>query len=237
MFRLAPLAIAAMLPVAVHAQDVVATPGLSGTRLDIAATGEVTRTPDVATINAGVVTQAGGAAKAMADNASRMTATIAALRKAGVADRDIRTASLRLSPQYRYADNQPPVLTGYQAANQVTVRFRDIAKTGSILDALVAAGANQIDGPNFAVDKPEAALDEARTDAVKRARARAELYAAAAGMRVARVISIAEAGQNAGEPGPQPMFMARAVAADARTEIAPGEKDVTVTLAVRFLLQ
>lgn len=235
MFRLAPLAIAAMLPVAVHAQDVVATPGLSGTRLDIAATGEVTRTPDVATINAGVVTQAGGAAKAMADNASRMTATIAALRKAGVADRDIRTASLRLSPQYRYADNQPPVLTGYQAANQVTVRFRDIAKTGSILDALVAAGANQIDGPNFAVDKPEAALDEARTQALATARARAELYAKAAGMRVKRIVRIGESG--GAEPPIRPMMMMSARAKADSTPVEPGEESLSITLQVTFELQ
>lgn len=235
MFRLAPLAIAAMLPVAVHAQDVVATPGLSGTRLDIAATGEVTRTPDVATINAGVVTQAGGAAKAMADNASRMTATIAALRKAGVADRDIRTASLRLSPQYRYADNQPPVLTGYQAANQVTVRFRDIARTGSILDALVAAGANQIDGPNFAVDKPEAALDEARTQALATARARAELYAKAAGMRVKRIVRIGESG--GAEPPIRPMMMMSARAKADSTPVEPGEESLSITLQVTFELQ
>jgi len=107
-----------------------------------------------------------------------------------------------------------------------------------VLDALVAQGANQIDGPNLSIDKPEAALDEARTDAVKRARARADLYAAAAGMKVVRVVSIAETGQDAGGPGPQPVFLARAMKADAApTEIAPGEKDVTVTLSVRFLLQ
>jgi uncharacterized protein YggE len=235
MFRLAPLAIAAMLPVAVHAQDVVATPGLTGTRLDIAATGEVTRTPDVATINAGVVTQAGGAARAMADNASRMTATIAALRKAGVADRDIRTASLRLSPQYRYADNQPPVLTGYQAANQVTVRFRDIAKAGSILDALVAAGANQIDGPNFAIDKPEAALDEARTQALATAKARAELYAKAAGLKVKRIVRIGESG--GAEPPIRPMMMMSARAKGDSTPVEPGEETLSITLQVTFELQ
>jgi uncharacterized protein YggE len=208
-----------------------------GTVLDVTAQGRTTRVPDLATIRAGVVSQAPTAAAALADNAQRMARVIAALRKSGVAARDIATATVGLSPQYRYADGQPPALTGYQATNSVSIRFRDVARAGGVLDTLVAQGANQIDGPTLSIDRPEAALDEARTDAVKQARARADLYAAAAGMRVVRIVSIAEAGQDAGSPGPQPMFVARAMAADARTEIAPGEKDVTATLSVRFLLQ
>jgi len=208
-----------------------------GTVLDVTAQGRTTRVPDLATIRAGVVSQAATASTALADNGQRMARVIAALGKRGVAPRDIATATVGLSPQYRYADGQPPALTGYQASNTVSIRFRDVAKAGGVLDALVAEGANQIDGPSLSIDRPEAALDEARTDAVKRARARADLYAAAAGLRVVRMVSIAEAGQDAGNPGPQPVFMARAMAADARTEIAPGEKDVTATLSVRFLLQ
>ena len=209
-----------------------------GTILDVNAEGRTTRVPDLATIRAGVVSQAPTAAAALADNAQRMQRVLAAVKRAGVEARDLATANVGLSPQYRYTDGQPPAITGYQATNTVSIRFRDVAKAGGVLDALVAQGANQIDGPNLSIDKPEAALDEARTDAVRRARARADLYAAAAGLKVARVISIAEAGQDAGGPGPQPMFMARAMKADAApSEIAPGEKDVTVTLSVRFLLQ
>lgn len=208
-----------------------------GTVLDISAEGRTTRTPDLATIRAGVVSQAATAAAALADNAQRMARVTAALKRAGIADRDIATASVGLSPQYRYTDGQPPAITGYQATNTVSVRFRDVARAGTVLDTLVAQGANQIDGPNLSIDKPDAALDEARTDAVKRARARADLYAAAAGMKVVRLISITEAGQDAGGPGQPPIFLARAMKVDAPTAIAPGEKDVTVTLSVRFLLQ
>ena len=209
----------------------------AGTVLDVSAEGRTSRVPDVATIRAGVVSQAPTAAAALADNARRMTRVLAALRKAGVAPRDLATATVGLSPQYRYADGQPPAVMGYQATNTVTVRFRDVATSGGILDALVTEGANQIDGPNLSIDKPDAALDEARTDALKRARARADLYAAAAGLHVARIVSIAEAGQDAGGQPPRPMVYARAQMADAKTEIAPGEQDVTVTLSVRFLLQ
>jgi uncharacterized protein YggE len=209
-----------------------------GTLLDVSAEGRTTRVPDVATIRAGVVSQAPTAAAALADNSARMARVLAALRGAGIAARDIQTSNVGLSPQYRYQDNQPPQVTGYQATNTVAVRFRDVAKAGAILDALVAQGANQIDGPSLSLDNPDAALDEARADAIKRARARAELYAKAAGLSVARIVSITEGGENAGGQPPVPvMYMARAKADGAATELAAGERDVTVTVNVRFLLK
>ena len=235
-FATAPLA--ALVLVSAPAAAQMATPIIAdGTILDVSAEGRTTRVPDVATIRAGVVTQGADAAAALADNAARMAAVLDALKRAGVAPRDTRTANVSLSPQYRYADNQPPVVTGYQATNSVSIRFRDIARAGAILDALVKQGANQIDGPNLSIDQPDAALDEARADAVKRARARAELYARAAGLSVSRIVSIAESGQNDGS-SPQPMMMTnRLMKADASTTISPGETDVTITLNVRFLLK
>jgi uncharacterized protein YggE len=207
-------------------------PVITGTRLDIAATGSVDRTPDVATIGAGVVTLNGSAGGALSANAQRMAATVAALKKAGVADRDIQTSSLNLSPQYRYGQNEAPVLTGYQASNRVTVRLRDLARAGSVIDALVAAGANQIDGPTFTVDKPEAALDEARTKALATARARADLYARSAGLQVKRIVSISE-GEAPVSYGP-PGIVAMAKRAD--TTVMAGEQALSITLAVTFEL-
>ncbi len=205
--------------------------------LDVVATGRVARTPDIATLRAGVVTQAPTAAAALAENAQRMDRAIAALRAAGIAPRDIATASVGLSPQYRYAENQPPVITGYQANNTVSVRFRDIAKSGAALDALVKAGVNQIDGPQMSIDQPEAALDQARIDAVARARARAELYAKAAGMRVDRIVAIDEQGESRGGTPQPPVLYARAEKADAATQVLAGETEVSATVAVRFLLK
>jgi uncharacterized protein len=210
-------------------------PTISGTRLDILARGVVSRVPDVAVISAGVVTQAVDARGAMATNASAMAQVLAALRKAGVADRDMATAQIALNPQYRYAENRPPVVTGYQANNSVTVRFREIAKSGAILDALVAAGANQINGPTLTIDKPEAALDEARLDAMKIARARAELYARAAGMTIKRIVAISES-SDMSRPVPMPMMRAQMADAAAKTEIVPGEQEVGVSVAVTFEL-
>jgi uncharacterized protein len=206
---------------------------ISGTRLDVVAAGEVSRVPDLVRINAGVVTQAPTAVEAIRQNAARMEAVRSALRGAGIADRDIQTSTLNLNPNYRYAENQPPQLVGYQAVNQVNVRFRDIAKTGPILDALVAQGANQINGPMLTIDRPEAALDEARTQALANARERAELYARTLGMRVARVLAVSEA------MGPIPLPRVEFARAnqDAATQIEPGEQTLSVSLTVSFELE
>lgn len=210
-------------------------PMITGTRLDVSARGEVTRVPDVALINAGVVTQGADGATAMRDNAARMARMVAALRKAGIAERDLSTASISLSPQYRYVENQAPVITGYQASNQLNVRFRDIAKSGSVLDTLVKEGANQINGPSMMLDNPQAAMDEARIAAVKNARARADLYARATGMTVKRIVSISES--EGYTPGPMPIMQRGfAMDASAKTELLPGEQSVAVSVNVVFEL-
>lgn len=229
------LMLLAAAPFAAQAQGVPAT-APTGTRLDIVATGDVSEVPDIAQIGAGVVTQAAGAADAMADNARRTAATIAALKKAGVADRDIQTSSINLSPQYRYADNQPPVITGYQASNRVSVRFRDISRAGSILDALVVAGANQIDGPSFSIDRPDALLDQAREKAIATARARASLYAKATGLQVKRIVAINESAAEA-PPRVYPMAMMARSKDSADTSVQPGEQKLSVSLSVTFDLE
>ena len=234
MIRRIMVAAALLAAVPATAQPAEERP-ISGTRLDVVANGEVTRVPDIVHINAGVVTQAASATDAIRQNAARMEAVRAALRQAGIADRDIQTSSINLNPNYRYAENQPPVLIGYQATNQVNVKFRDIANSGRILDALVAEGANQISGPMLAIDRPEAALDEARTQALTNARARAELYARSLNMRVARVLAISETG--AVYAPPRPMMARGMVAQDASTEIVPGEQTLSVSLTVSFELQ
>lgn len=230
----AGLALSLPLAAPAAAQTAVVQP-LAGTRLDVVALGEVTRVPDLVRINAGVVTQAPTAVEAIRQNAQRMQAVRAALRRAGIADRDIQTSTISLQPDYRYAENQPPQLTGYRASNEVNVRFRDIAESGRILDALVAEGANQINGPMLTIDRPEAALDEARTAGLANARARAELYARALGMRVKRVIAVSEAG--AMPPVPMPVMRMEARDAAAQTRIDPGEQTLGVTLTVSFELE
>ncbi|WP_324809217.1 SIMPL domain-containing protein [Sphingomonas sp. LY29] len=227
------------LPAVATAQTaVVGVPSLAGTRLDVNARGEVSRVPDVAVITAGVQTLRPTATAAIEENATRMERVRAALRRAGIADRDIQTSSISLSPEYRYAENQPPALTGYRATNSVNVKFRDLKRTGTVLDALVAEGANQINGPNLTIDKPEAAYDEARVKAIAAGRARAELYARALGKRVVRILSVSESG--AYVPPPMP-YAADAVIAQgsrvAKTEIDPGVQEVQANVSMSFELQ
>lgn len=231
-----PLTIAAVTVPAAAQQIPAPIVAITGTRLDVVATGEVRRVPDIATINAGVVTQAARASEAIRQNATRMASVRSALRRAGIPDRDIQTSHISLNPEYRYGDNQPPRLVGYQASNQVSVRFRDLAETGEILEALVAEGANTINGPSLSIDRPEEALDEARTLALANARTRAELYARALGMRVKRVLAVSEPGVVNMPPIPV-MRMEAAQAQDASTRIDPGEQTLTVYLTVTFELE
>jgi uncharacterized protein len=227
---------AAMIPAAAAAQQATINQTIAGTRLDISATGEVTRVPDVAIISTGVVTKSATAGGAIQQAATRMARVRSALKAAGVDDRDIQTSNLSLNPDYRYDNNQPPKLIGYQASNTVTVRFRDIANSGKIIDALVAEGANQINGPTLTIDKPEAALDEARARAIAIGRARADLYARSMGLRVVRAVAISESGGGYQPPPPMPVMMqARAERSDSK--IDPGEQKLQVNLAMTFELQ
>jgi len=150
-----------------------------GTLLNVSAQAEASRVPDVATLSAGVVTQAADGNAAMRQNAEQMAKVVAAIKAAGIPEKDVQTSGISLNPQYRYAENEPPKITGYQASNTVSLKVRDIAKLGKVLDALAAVGANQINGPSFEIDQPEPVYDEARLAALKKAQARAETNALA----------------------------------------------------------
>ena len=218
-----------------HAQTLPAAVSTDGTLLSVSAQAETTRVPDIAHLSTGVVTQAADANAAMRANAAQMTRVVDAIRKAGIAERDIRTSGVNLHPQYRYSDNQPPTITGYEARNTVDITVRKIGELGGIMDALVAVGANQINGPSFEVDDKEGAYDEARRAAIEKARARAQMYAQTLGMEVRRIVSISEGNGGFGPPVPM-MAMARMDKAEAGTPIAPGESTLSVNLDVVFEL-
>lgn len=228
---------AVALPSAAAAEPSTITQTIAGTRLDVNATGEVTRIPDVAVISAGVVSRSATAAAALQDSADRMQRVLAALKRAGVEDRDVQTSNVGLNPEYRYPQNEAPQLVGYTASNTVTIRFRDIKNSGKILDALVGAGANQINGPALTIDKPEMALDEARAKAIAIGRARADLYARSLGLHVVRVVSVNEGGGGYPVPPPVPMMVAARSFDGAQTKIEPGEQKLQVSLMMTFELQ
>jgi uncharacterized protein YggE len=214
-----------------HAQaPAPATYPMAGTALSVSAFGEVRTAPDMATISIGVQTQGATAADASAANAARMNAMMAALRRAGVADRDIQTSGLNLNPQYVYAQNQPPKLNGYQANNQVTVRVMDLARLGATLDAAVGAGANEVQGVAFGLRNPSAAEDEARRRAVTALQAKAGVYAQATGTRVVRMVQLSEGGGYQPQP-PRPMAVAGVVRMKTeQTPVSPGEMVVRIDI-------
>ena len=173
---------------------------------------------------------------AMAANATRMNAVLAALKAAGVADRDVQTTGLSLNPQYRYEPNQSPILTGYQARNSISLRTMKLGDAGKLIDVAIKAGANEVQGPEFTLANSDAALDGARTAAVAKARARAELYANAAGLKVKRIASISE-GAGAPEPGPRPMMRMAMAEAGAAPPVQPGELPLSAQVTISFELE
>ncbi|MFC0678991.1 SIMPL domain-containing protein [Lysobacter korlensis] len=229
------LGVTAMSSAQAQAPSGTAVPTTDGTLLSVSAQAEVRRAPDIATISTGVVTQAGDANAAMRDNAEQMRKVVAAIRAAGIEARDIQTSGINLNPQYRYAENAPPTITGYQASNNVTLTVRDLSRLGKILDALVATGANQINGPSFDIADRDSALDEARRGALEKAQARARMYAEALGMRVRRIVSISEGGR-IDIPGPVPMADMRMEKAMADTPVSPGENVLAKNIDVVFEL-
>src|SRR5688572_21163386 len=169
-------------------------PAVQGTLLSVSAEGTSEARPDMATINLGVTTEGQTAQAALAENARRMTALTAALRRAGIAERDIQTSNVSVYPQQQYVEGQQPRITGYQANNTVTAKVRAIDNTGRVIDAAVGAGGNTVNGVSFTYQDPDAQLDVARRDAIAEARRRAELYANALNMRVVRIVAVQEGG-------------------------------------------
>lgn len=205
--------------------------------ISVTGIGEVKAKPDMAVITSGVVTEAPTARDALAKNNSAMTAVIDALKKAGIAELDIQTSNFSVSPQYPpYQPNQKtaPRISGYQVSNQVTVRVKNLAKLGSILDTLVQVGANQINGIAFDFDQPQARQNEARKLAVADARAKAELYAASARVGVGRVMHISE---TMVFNGPQPMYAMDKVAAESAVPIAAGQQTLSANVSIVYEIQ
>lgn len=223
---------AAMTPMAQAQDDGGAE--FRATTLHLSAEGEIKAKPDLAVINVGVRVEALTAAAALAQNRTQMNATLAALKAQGVPENEIQTSNLSLEPQYNF-DKGARHLTGYQAANTVTAKLHEMKRIGGVVDALVSAGANQIDGINFEVADPKPLEEAARREAVRALQAKADLLAQAAGYRVQRLVRL----QEGGGATPVPMMrMAVATMAvrEAPTQVEPGELTVRVTVSGTYEL-
>ncbi|WOF42804.1 SIMPL domain-containing protein [Sphingopyxis indica] len=230
--------IAATPAIAQQGGTTVTTATTQGPILSFSVSEEVRARPDQATVGAGVQTTAPTAVEAMRANAAAMDKLIAAAKKQGIEAENIQTSGINLSPQYDYSnrsDGQPPRFLGYQVTNSVRATTNDIAGIGPLLDALVAAGGTNIDGPWFAMKDPDAMLVGARGAAIKAAEAKAQDYAKLAGYRGVELVSIGE-GSFGGPQPPMPMVRME-MAADAKsTPVEPGQVGNTLTLSFQYRL-
>lgn len=222
-----------------YAQTVEPTPTLS-----LSGTGRVLAEPDMATIRAGVITQAATAKEALDENTARMTSVIQAFKDAGIPDMDLSTQNFSIQPEYRYdrSNNgvqKPPQIVSYRVENTAVVIVRDLDSLGGVLDTSVQVGANTISGPIFDVAEKGPLLDAARADAAEDALSKAEIYAETLGFELGPVMSISEGAIV--RPQPKAMMMARAemaIAADSPpVPIEGGEVGLSVTVQVTWEIE
>ena len=202
----APLALSALVLT-------IAAPSLSAAEVQISASNPVIElnvyeqvqvAPDIVTIGAGVTSEAPTAVEALRRNSAEMQRVVDLIKARGVNPRDIQTTAINLSAQYDYErTNQRQVFRGYQASNRVSIKLRDIPRAGEMLDALVAAGATDIFGPNFSIEDDTAAKAEARKRALERGKNQAMEYAAFAEFSGVRLLQVSES--MSGNSGPVAM--------------------------------
>ena len=227
------LIILAALFLSACGEDTIIMSGDQQDQIRVAGTATIKSAPDIATVEIGVQTFDKDVEEAVAENNDKAEAIMAALRREGVADKDIQTSRFNIYPQRDYSENRQGEIIGFQVDNTVSVTLRDIPAIGGTLQAAINAGANNIYGVNFTLDDPTALRDEARAEAIKDARRRADVMAEAAGIQVGKVISITETSY----PGP---IIARAefedAAAKADVPIEPGELSLTLQVEVVFAI-
>lgn len=207
-----------------------------GALISVTASAQAQSTPDIATINAGVESRGATAKAAQAAQATRMTAVVAALKAQRVDDKDIQTSQVGLNPIVDYSETGQQRITGYSSVNTVTITVRDLEKVSAIIDAIVADGGNRIDGIAFSMDDAGKAEAEAHAEAIRKARTRAQGYAAGAGMKVHRLVSIVEPGGTAGPVYPE-MAMRSMSAEAVATPIMPGQVTTGAAVTVVFELR
>jgi uncharacterized protein len=198
-------------------------------QITITGQGQVAAAPDMATVSLGVTTTAKSARAAMDGNASQLTAVLASLKSAGIAPRDLQTSNLSLQPNWSNSSEGSNRIDGYTASNQLSVRVRDLASLGPILDAAIGDGANTLGGVQFGITAPAPLLDNAREAAVADARHRAEIFATAAGVTLGPIVTIIEADSY----DPSPKF-ARAAMAD--TPVEGGELSLSASVTITWQL-
>ncbi|MDZ4717710.1 MAG: SIMPL domain-containing protein [Roseiflexaceae bacterium] len=231
------LAIAAMIVTLVglatrpaYAQQ---TPSTTGRYVTVVGHAEVQARPDTAIIQIGVDTEAKTAKEALDQNSKQSTAVQKKLTDLGIDAKDIQTSGFSIYPTYATDGRQ---LTGYRVSNAVTIKIRSLDKAGALLDQVVQAGANSISGISFTIDNPRTLQDQAREQAMRDAKARADLLAKAGGASVGDVLIITE---NVGSAVPLPMSAVRTSGAQdsVNVPVQPGEQTIAIDVQVTYALK
>lgn len=196
--------------------------------------GEASGVPDIATVVAGVVTQAASATEAIKANNDAVTRVLSVADEFGIAGKDLQTSGFTVSP--RYDREKPGVIAGYNVTNRVRMVSRDLDNLGKLLDALIQSGSNRIDGVTFGIDQPDDIAAQARKNAMRDARERAMLYAAEADGRLGKVIRIQENVVAAPMPRAAVAMESARFSADSQVPIARGEQVMTARVIVEFEL-
>ena len=233
--------LAVIISTLVFAQPTLAEDNKPAT-ISVSATGTATVSPDMAILNLAVMREGKTAREALNANTSAMTKVLAALKGAGIANRDLQTSNFNIQPRYHYpprnktGEQKPPKIIGYVVNNGLTVKVRKLAELGAILDTVVTLGVNSSGGIRFTTDKPDYAIKQARKNAMARAIIKAKTLTSAARIKLGRILEITE--QNHGRPRPRAMGrMAKMEMADSSpVPVASGENTYSVTVNVRWEL-
>jgi uncharacterized protein YggE len=204
-------------------------------QISVSGHGEVTVTPDIAYITIGVRTEGAVAATAVGENNANSQDVVDALKKAGVAEKDIRTSNFAIYPQQQYDDKGTLKETTYVVENTVYVTVRDLEKMGALLDSVVKSGANTINGIQFDLADKSEAMSEARKAAVADARKVAEELTAAAGVQLGMVVTINT--NSSAAPFPIYRMNAAPMAAEAAVPISPGDMTVSVDVSLVYAIE
>ncbi|WP_378943546.1 SIMPL domain-containing protein [Paracoccus sp. R86501] len=226
-------AVGLMSTSAMAAPSMTCGAGAEVSRLSVTGEGLARIAPDMATVQLGVTTQGDSAKAAMDQNSGQQAAVVKALTDAGIDQAQIQTSGLNLNPLMKYDEDRAPTVTGYQASNMVSVRVNDLARLGEVLDAIVSAGANEINGIEFSREDGADAQDDAREQAVTDARRKAEVLAEAAGLTLGPVLSIRDSQSSGG--GPRPMMRMEAAMADS-VPVQAGEMEMSSRVDIDYAL-
>lgn len=212
-------------------------PATSSRYVTVSADGTVKVTPDAVRLNATISVIGNTSKKALAATSTSATAVRAALIANGVAEKDIATQNLTVYPEYNYIQNKSPVITGYRGSQSFDVVIHNAKNAGAIVDAVVAAGGNDllVNAVTPFVFDSTGATSSARTDAVKKAKAKASSYASLLDVKLGKVNYLIENSSPASYP--IPMADATAASGIRATKVDLGQQDVTVSITIQWALR